>query len=280
MGGLIADLKSDFLKTVYMDLNDANMGSIRDEFAILRERAEQWLMQEQGHLNNAKLTYSAEMRYRGQSYELDTTLDMADVHSANTRAIALAFHAVHRRIYEHADEGAPVQIISLRIVIAGNTDKPEFPRHELRSGKAEPERSIKVWLDGQYRQIGLFPRSTIFAGQHLYGPAVVPQDDCTTIIPPGHLCQADEFGNLRVTQGEHTMTIDNIRLQVLANHCTAAAESMGYTIMRTAYSTFVKETEDLSAQLMTVDGRDVCIPDNVRRHVVHRARLWPGDKDV
>ena len=56
------------------------------------------------------------------------------------------------------------------------------------------------------------------------------------------------------------MTIDNIRLQVLANHCTAAAESMGYTIMRTAYSTFVKETEDLSAQLMTVDGKTFASP--------------------
>jgi len=202
LGGLIADLKSDFLKTVYMDLNDANMGSIRDEFVILRERAEQWLMQEQGHLNNAKVTYSAEMRYRGQSYELDTTLDKADIDSANTKGIALAFHAAHRRIYDHADERAPLQIISLRIVIAGNNDKPQFPRHELRSGKVEPERSIKVWLDGQYRQIGLYPRSTISAGQHFYGPAVVPQDDCTTIIPPGYLCQADEFGNLRISQGE------------------------------------------------------------------------------
>lgn len=56
------------------------------------------------------------------------------------------------------------------------------------------------------------------------------------------------------------MSIDNIRLQVLANHCTAAAESMGYTIMRTAYSTFVKETEDFSAQMMTPDGKTFASP--------------------
>jgi N-methylhydantoinase B len=56
------------------------------------------------------------------------------------------------------------------------------------------------------------------------------------------------------------VSIDNIRLQVLANHCTAAAESMGYTIMRTAYSTFVKETEDFSAQLMTPDGKTFASP--------------------
>lgn len=56
------------------------------------------------------------------------------------------------------------------------------------------------------------------------------------------------------------MSIDNIRLQVLANHCTAAAESMGYTLMRTAYSSFVKETEDFSAQLMTPSGQTFASP--------------------
>ncbi len=56
------------------------------------------------------------------------------------------------------------------------------------------------------------------------------------------------------------MTIDNIRLQVLANHCTAAAEGMGYTLMRTAYSSFVKETEDFSAQLMTPEGETFASP--------------------
>lgn len=56
------------------------------------------------------------------------------------------------------------------------------------------------------------------------------------------------------------MTVDNFRLQVLANHCTAAAEAMGYTLMRTAYSTFVKETEDFSAQLMTPAGKTFASP--------------------
>lgn len=56
------------------------------------------------------------------------------------------------------------------------------------------------------------------------------------------------------------MTVDNTQLQVLANHCAAAAESMGYTLMRTAYSSFVKETEDFSAQLMTPDGKTFASP--------------------
>lgn len=56
------------------------------------------------------------------------------------------------------------------------------------------------------------------------------------------------------------MKIDNTTLQVLAHHCAAAAESMGYTLMRTAHSTFVKETEDFSCQLMTPEGLTFASP--------------------
>jgi N-methylhydantoinase B len=54
--------------------------------------------------------------------------------------------------------------------------------------------------------------------------------------------------------------IDNTTLQVLANYCAAAAESMGWTLMRTAHSTFVKETEDFSCQVMTREGLTVASP--------------------
>lgn len=57
------------------------------------------------------------------------------------------------------------------------------------------------------------------------------------------------------------MTIlDSSNLQVLANYCAAAAESMGWTLMRTAHSTFVKETEDFSCQVLTASGLTVASP--------------------
>lgn len=43
-------------------------------------------------------------------------------------------------------------------------------------------------------------------------------------------------------------------LQVLANFCGAAADAMAFTLMRTAHSAFVKETEDFSCQIVTRDG--------------------------
>lgn len=56
------------------------------------------------------------------------------------------------------------------------------------------------------------------------------------------------------------MSLDSTNLQVLANYCAAAAESMGWTLMRTAHSTFVKETEDFSCQVLTPAGLTVASP--------------------
>ena len=56
------------------------------------------------------------------------------------------------------------------------------------------------------------------------------------------------------------MTVDKVTLQILANHCAAAAESMANTLLRTAHSTFVKETEDFTTGLADPDGKTFASP--------------------
>ena len=56
------------------------------------------------------------------------------------------------------------------------------------------------------------------------------------------------------------MAIDRVTLQILANHCAAATESMAHTLFRTAHSTFVKETEDFTTGLATPQGKTFASP--------------------
>ncbi|HUK07890.1 MAG TPA: hydantoinase B/oxoprolinase family protein [Stellaceae bacterium] len=56
------------------------------------------------------------------------------------------------------------------------------------------------------------------------------------------------------------MSIDPVTLQILANHCAAATESMAQTLFRTAHSTFVKETEDFTTGLATPGGKTFASP--------------------
>jgi N-methylhydantoinase B len=54
--------------------------------------------------------------------------------------------------------------------------------------------------------------------------------------------------------------MDKVTLQVFANHARAAAENMAYTLYRTAHSTFVKETEDFTVQILEPGGHVAAVP--------------------
>jgi N-methylhydantoinase B len=54
--------------------------------------------------------------------------------------------------------------------------------------------------------------------------------------------------------------MDKVTLQVFANHARAAAENMAYTLYRTAHSTFVKETEDFTIQILDPAGQVSAVP--------------------
>lgn len=56
------------------------------------------------------------------------------------------------------------------------------------------------------------------------------------------------------------MRIDPLKLKILENHAQAVAESMAYTLFRTAHSTFVKETEDFTTGLVTPQGMTFASP--------------------
>jgi N-methylhydantoinase B len=58
----------------------------------------------------------------------------------------------------------------------------------------------------------------------------------------------------------HAMRTDPVTLQIFANHAQAAADSMAFTLFRTAHSTFVKETEDFTTGLATPDGMTFASP--------------------
>jgi N-methylhydantoinase A len=201
LGGLIADLKNDFIKTVYLDLAPGTDVVIRADFARLRERALHWLREDQGYSGEYGLTYSAEMRYRGQSFEIDTPLDPAAIEACDLEAVGRAFHVEHERIYGHSDSHAAIQIVTVRLVISGKTAKPEIPKRQLQPGPAQPASEIDVYLDRKKRRVGLYHRQSLLAGQTLDGPAVVAQDDCTTIVPPGFTLKVDAHANLRITAG-------------------------------------------------------------------------------
>lgn len=56
------------------------------------------------------------------------------------------------------------------------------------------------------------------------------------------------------------MTIDGVLLGIFNNYFRAAAEAAGYTLERTAYTTFIKESQDFTTGLVTPTGQHFAYP--------------------
>ena len=199
-GGLIADIRNDFIRTAFVDLDAEGLAVLEGHAGELEAQALAWLRGEQGFRGEARLTWSADMRYLGQSYEIETLVDRADIRTGRAAALADAFHGEHARVYDHADRQAPVQAVNLRLTVSGAVPKPALAEAAGTPGPATPGGRAAVFLDGAERDAALFDRADLLPGRHFTGPAIVSQDDCTTVVPPGFSAEVDLRGNLILTR--------------------------------------------------------------------------------
>ena len=202
-GGLVADIKNDFIKTIYLDLGPGNIGDIQQGFGELAREAMHWIREDQGFEGAVTMKPSADLRYRGQSYEIDTNLEAQWIEGGNINKIADAFHVAHEKIYEHSDKKAEIQVINLRMVIMGEPKKPEFKPFDKKISAVQPTQEITVFENGNTNPGKIYKRSEMRAGDKILGPAVIIQDDCTTCVPSGFDVLVDGYGNLiieRVTE--------------------------------------------------------------------------------
>lgn len=202
LGGLVADIRNDFIRTLYGDLTPALADTLATEAEALQQRACGWLAQEHGSDMPYSLQFSADMRYRGQSFEIDVPLEANWLTQADFTALHDAFDRQHQQLFGHCDPQAPVQLINLRLVIASPTPKPVI-NHLVPATEPVPVlKQTRAWIDGDWHLVDLVLRSVLRAGHQLSGPVIIAQDDCTTCVPPGMGVTVDSFGNLLITASE------------------------------------------------------------------------------
>ncbi|KGT90693.1 hydantoinase/oxoprolinase family protein [Enterobacter cancerogenus] len=202
LGGLVADIRNDFIRTLYSDLDATLADALATEAEGLSQRARGWLCEQHGTDMPFTLHYSADMRYRGQSFEIEVALQSEWLAQANVAALHEAFDRQHQQLFGHCDANAPVQIINLRLVIASPTPKPTL---NILPDATEPvavAKRVSAWIDGASHQVDVVVRASLRAGHHLNGPVIIAQDDCTTCVPPQMQVDVDTFGNLLITPVE------------------------------------------------------------------------------
>jgi len=202
LGGLVADIRNDFIRTLYGDLTPALADTLASEAEALQQRACNWLTQEHGSDTPYSLQFSADMRYHGQSFEIDVPLEASWLTQADFTALHDAFDRQHQQLFGHSDPQAPVQLINLRLVIASPTPKPVINRLATATEPVPVLKQTDAWIDGAWHQVDVVLRTVLLAGHQLRGPVIIAQNDCTTCVPPGMGVTVDSFGNLLITANE------------------------------------------------------------------------------
>jgi N-methylhydantoinase A len=195
LGGLVADIRNDFVKTVFAT-TAAAAPNLPRVFAELKAQALDWLQREQHHAGDYMLHPSADMCYAGQSFEIEVALETGWVEAGDIEAILNAFHQQHDAVYAFSDPGAEVKIMNLRLVVAGAIPKPVPKPLAAGRGAAPALREIEVFFEGARHRVALYERAELLADHRIAGPAVIAQADSTCCLPKGFAGVVDGHGNL------------------------------------------------------------------------------------
>ena len=150
---------------------------IEKVFAILEKQA-----------HSGEIERTADLRYRGQSYELNVPWNNGDP--------ATLFHREHEKIYGYANPDRDVEIVTIRVRARTTVEKPKLVRSgAAKKGKPEQRR---VWTDGGWKKIHSWKREQL-SDRTKQGPALVLDYGSTTLVPPKWNFRVDRAGNLLLT---------------------------------------------------------------------------------
>lgn len=173
LGMLMADAVRDYAAGLL------GRADIDKQFATLERRARR----ESPH---AEIERTADLRYRGQSYELNVPWPAA----------ATAFHREHARVYGYSTPDREVEIVTLRLRARQRLPKPKLTRMPFRRGLAQNRR---VWVDGSWRNMPTLSRDQV-TERRTAGPALILDYGSTTLVPPGWWYRNDRSGNLIISE--------------------------------------------------------------------------------
>jgi N-methylhydantoinase A len=180
LGDLVAGFRNEFAQTLIRLTADVTEDELTGTLGELEHRARAWMDAEGIPASDQHVDFVADMRYRGQGYEIPVPLD--DLHGLDER-----FNGLHEQLYGFRMPNTASEIVNLRAVGTGDRPEPELP-------EAEP--SEATFAPGTYERAELRP------GARIQGPAIVTEFDSTTVILDGYAGEVDRYFNLLIRRAE------------------------------------------------------------------------------
>jgi N-methylhydantoinase A len=203
LGDLVADFRNEFAQTLIRVTAEATPEELLEILDGLERRARDWMAEEQIAPERQGVAFVADMRYRGQGYEIPVPLDLDEVRASDLARLEERFNALHEQLYGFRMPSTASEIVNLRTVATGDLPKPELP--EAEPGGADASAAIveqgEILFEGERRPTPIYDRGRLAAGHRLTGPAIVTEFDSTTVVLPGYDAEVDRYLNILITEG-------------------------------------------------------------------------------
>ena len=163
--------------------------------AIVRRAAPAAALQEQR---------SAFMRYRGQGHEIAVSLPLREFTPADRSSIRDLFEAAYRRLYSRAIPGVEIEILSWVVAVSapaeGHLGAPAAER--LSNPKPVARRPIFDPEAAEFRDVDIYWRPDLAPGARISGPAVIAEDETSTVVSARFDARIDRFGYIELVRKE------------------------------------------------------------------------------
>ncbi|PPR24066.1 MAG: Acetophenone carboxylase gamma subunit [Alphaproteobacteria bacterium MarineAlpha10_Bin2] len=200
-GAIAMNLRHDLESFLYAALDSIDTGQLNASYDALEARGRALLAADGIAEAEMVLTRTAQMRYEGQTFEVECDIPSQRIEAQDLPGIAEAFHAAHEKDYGVHSEDFPIVFVALGVTAIGRyADPPIF--HPAAGGRPGEASTRSVYFDGQWIDTPVFSADDLVAGTTVPGPSIVEYADACAVLPPGCGGKIDEMGNLTINVGD------------------------------------------------------------------------------
>jgi len=203
VGLLRAPVAYEIVRSRLMRLSGFDAATVNRLFADMRREAEEIVRQGalQAELSEQR---SAFMRYRGQGHEIAISLPVRDLTAADRATITTLFEEAYGKLYTRSIPGVDIEILSWVITVAAPAEGELALAMPLEPGVAKPlgRRPVFDPAAAEFRDVPIYWRADLAPGTTIKGPAVIAENDTSTIVSAQFDARIDRFGYIELTRRE------------------------------------------------------------------------------
>ena len=201
-------------------------------------------------------------------------------------AMQAQFETAYKQRFSFLMPGKALVIEAVSVEAIGASDAPaeQCAPPNTRSGAPAPHATVRMFGAGAWHDTALFKRADIGVGDTIAGPAIIAEDNATTVIEPGWQAVVTAHNHLVLTRVDALATrraigttADPVMLEIFNNLFMSIAEQMGLRLQNTAYSVNIKERLDFSCALFDAAGNLIA---NAPHMPVHLGSMGESIKTV